>query len=180
MESKQKHDSVPEASDVLLDLGEYEPVHAATNDDFVLDLEDTLEGTESVPTPRPFVEPQVTEKAANAAAHDYSYQPAVSDAHFADTKELTFESQAHEVVVEEAPAPYQPSSYVDRHAAASAADASGVTAGSLSPEMIDVIARRVVEMMSDKVVREIAWEVVPDLAELLIQRRLEEKESQTK
>jgi hypothetical protein len=35
-------------------------------------------------------------------------------------------------------------------------------------------------MMSDKVVREIAWEVVPDLAELLIQRRLEEKESQTK
>jgi hypothetical protein len=46
--------------------------------------------------------------------------------------------------------------------------------------MIDAIARRVVEMMSDKVVREIAWEVVPDLAELLIQRRLEEKESQTK
>ena len=180
MESKQKHDSVPEASDVLLDLGEFEPVHAATNDDFVLDLEDTLEGAKPVSAPRPFVEPQVTEKAASAAAHDYSYQPAVIDAHFADTHEMAFESQAHEVVVEEAPAPYQPSSYVDRHAVASAADASGVTAGNLSPEMIDVIARRVVEMMSDKVVREIAWEVVPDLAELLIQRRLEEKESQTK
>jgi len=27
-------------------------------------------------------------------------------------------------------------------------------------------------------VREIAWEVVPDLAELLIKRQLEEKESQ--
>ena len=29
--------------------------------------------------------------------------------------------------------------------------------------------------MSDKVIREIAWEVVPDLAELLIKRQLEEK-----
>ena len=47
-------------------------------------------------------------------------------------------------------------------------------AGELSPEQIDAIARRVVEMMSDKVVREIAWEVVPELAELLIKRKLEE------
>jgi hypothetical protein len=42
--------------------------------------------------------------------------------------------------------------------------------------MIDVIARRVVEMMSDKVVREVAWEVVPDLAELLIKKQLEESQ----
>ena len=46
--------------------------------------------------------------------------------------------------------------------------------------MIDAIARRAVELMSDKVIREIAWEVVPDLAELLIKRQLEEKESQAK
>ncbi|HEV3468329.1 MAG TPA: response regulator [Pyrinomonadaceae bacterium] len=45
----------------------------------------------------------------------------------------------------------------------------------LSPETIEAIARRVVELMSDKVVREIAWEVVPDLAELLIKRRLDEE-----
>ncbi|MFL6282580.1 MAG: response regulator [Pyrinomonadaceae bacterium] len=44
----------------------------------------------------------------------------------------------------------------------------------LSPEAIDAIARRMVELMSDKVVREIAWEVVPDLAELLIKQKLEE------
>jgi hypothetical protein len=31
--------------------------------------------------------------------------------------------------------------------------------------------------MSDKVIREIAWEVVPDLAELLIKRQLEEKQA---
>jgi CheY-like chemotaxis protein len=48
-------------------------------------------------------------------------------------------------------------------------------AGQLSPEMIETIARRVVELMSDKVVREIAWEVVPELAELLIKQRLEEE-----
>jgi hypothetical protein len=47
-------------------------------------------------------------------------------------------------------------------------------ADQLSPEMIDAIARRVVELMSDKVVREVAWEVVPDLAELLIRQKLEE------
>ncbi|HVF66064.1 MAG TPA: response regulator [Pyrinomonadaceae bacterium] len=50
-----------------------------------------------------------------------------------------------------------------------------VRADQLSPEMIDAVARRVVEMMSDKVVREIVWEVVPDLAELLIRQKLEEE-----
>ena len=48
----------------------------------------------------------------------------------------------------------------------------------LSPETIDAIARRAVELMSDGVVREIAWEVVPDLAERLIKRRLEEERTQ--
>jgi len=51
----------------------------------------------------------------------------------------------------------------------------GTTMDRLSPEDIDAIARRVVEQISDKVVREIAWDVVPDLAELLIKQRLEEK-----
>jgi hypothetical protein len=49
-----------------------------------------------------------------------------------------------------------------------------VAPGDLSSEMIDAIARRAVELMSDKVIREIAWEVVPDLAELLIKKQLEE------
>ena len=47
----------------------------------------------------------------------------------------------------------------------------------LSPETIDAIARRAVEHLSEKVVQEIAWEVVPQLAELLIKRQLEEKNS---
>jgi hypothetical protein len=50
----------------------------------------------------------------------------------------------------------------------------------LSAEQIDAIARRAVEMLSAKVVQEIAWEVVPQLAELMIKRKLEEKETQPK
>ncbi len=53
-----------------------------------------------------------------------------------------------------------------------------LTADSLSPELIDAIARRAVALLSEKVVQEIVWEIVPDLAELLIKRQLEEKESQ--
>jgi CheY-like chemotaxis protein len=45
----------------------------------------------------------------------------------------------------------------------------------LSPAIIDAIARRAVEFLSEKVVREIAWEVVPELAELLIKQKLEEQ-----
>ncbi len=44
----------------------------------------------------------------------------------------------------------------------------------LSPETIDAIARRVVEQMSDNVIREIAWEVVPGLSEALIKKKLGE------
>jgi twitching motility two-component system response regulator PilG len=44
----------------------------------------------------------------------------------------------------------------------------------LSAAAIDAIARRLVERMSDKVIREIAWEVVPELSELLIKQKLDE------
>jgi hypothetical protein len=49
------------------------------------------------------------------------------------------------------------------------------TAEALSAQQIDVIARRVMDQMSDKVVREIAWEVVPELSELLIKKKLAEQ-----
>jgi len=48
----------------------------------------------------------------------------------------------------------------------------------LSPEVIDAIARRVVEQMSAKAVEEIAWEVVPQLADLMIKKKLAEHETQ--
>lgn len=48
----------------------------------------------------------------------------------------------------------------------------------LSPEDVDRIARRVVELLGEDVVRELAWEVVPDLAEVAIRERIREIEKQ--
>jgi CheY-like chemotaxis protein len=159
-------------SDVLLDLGEYEPVHASADDDFVLDLDDEpgeVDTPAYAATPmRTFVEPEVKEAVAAASAYEPAYQPQVHSS-FADTQEVPFAS-AMQDVVEPEPVVAEP-----EPAAASVATSTAVTTGQLTPEMIDAIARRVVEMMSDKVVREIAWEVVPDLAELLIKEQLEKQ-----
>jgi len=50
--------------------------------------------------------------------------------------------------------------------------------GRLSDEDVDRIARRVVELLGDKSVRDVAWEVIPDMAEVIIRDRLRELESQ--
>jgi hypothetical protein len=56
------------------------------------------------------------------------------------------------------------------------AAAEGTARGALTPGEVDTIARRVVELLGEKVVREIAWEVVPEMAERLVRARLQELE----
>jgi CheY-like chemotaxis protein len=167
METETRDDS-PGDSDVLLDLGEFEPVHATADDEFVLDLDDQPgDAPAHAAAPiRTFVEPEVKEAVAAVRAYEPSYEPQVHPS-FADTQEVPFASAMQEVaVVEPEPVVAEPEPV---------AAPTSFTPGQLTPEMIDVIARRVVEMMSDKVVREIAWEVVPDLAELLIKEQLEKQ-----
>ncbi|HWW61407.1 MAG TPA: response regulator, partial [Thermoanaerobaculia bacterium] len=48
----------------------------------------------------------------------------------------------------------------------------------LTDEQIDRIARRVVQLMSDQVVRNIAWEVIPDLAEIVVKERIRQLEAE--
>ncbi len=48
----------------------------------------------------------------------------------------------------------------------------------LSEHDVERIARRVVELIGDQVVREISWDVIPDLAEIVIKDRIKELESQ--
>ncbi len=173
METANRNDSQSD-SDVLLDLGEFEPVQATAEDDFVLDLDDepgeVAEPAYAGTAARPFIEPEVKEAvAAAASAYESTYQPQVHSS-FADTQEVPFMSEVEDVaVVEPEPEP----TFAEPEPVATAAPSASVSADTLSPEMVDAIARRVVEMMSDKVVREIAWEVVPDLAELLIKQQLE-------
>ena len=57
-------------------------------------------------------------------------------------------------------------------------DMEGHQAQALSDDDVDRIARRLVELLGDEVVREIAWDVVPDLAEIVIKERLRELENQ--
>ena len=55
-------------------------------------------------------------------------------------------------------------------------DVEGPT--SLSEEDIDRIARRVIELASDRL-EQIAWEVVPDMAEVVVRQRIRELEAET-
>lgn len=48
----------------------------------------------------------------------------------------------------------------------------------LDEDAIDKIARRVVQLMSDQVVRNIAWEVIPDLAEIAVKERIRQLENE--
>ncbi|MEA2236410.1 MAG: hypothetical protein QOC81_1134 [Thermoanaerobaculia bacterium] len=53
-----------------------------------------------------------------------------------------------------------------------------ITDSDLTDEQVDRIARRVVQLMSDKIVRDIAWEVIPELAEIVVKERIKQLEAE--
>ncbi len=55
---------------------------------------------------------------------------------------------------------------------------NGSHSGTLSDGDVDRIARRVVELLGDRAIRDVAWEVIPDMAEMIIRDRLRELEGQ--
>ena len=139
----------PRFSESLLDLDESEFANSAVADDVVLDLD----GDES----------------PAAASQDRSWD-------FAPVHE----PQQVEAAVDEPEvspeAPPESSSVVDTTASADAQVLSQPQGQpELSAEAINAIAQRVIEQMSDKVVREIAWEVVPELSELMIRKKLDQR-----
>lgn len=96
----------------------------------------------------------VAGETAAAEAMDTETEPAVAETEVTETAPLAATAPAE---------------------AAASIPAAAFSADQLSPEAIDAIARRVIELMSDNAVREIAWEVVPQLADLHIKRKLDEQ-----
>ncbi len=70
----------------------------------------------------------------------------------------------------------EPEAVAPTSAEPAGADANG--SGPLSEDDVERIARRVAELMGEKALRDVAWEVVPDLAEVIIKERIRELESQ--
>ena len=154
----------PRFSDGLLDLDDSEFAATAIADDVVLDLDldapppvdEQHELWELTPTETP--EPSAAQ-AAEVEAPDIAEPP---DDMLAPSAEAQ-QTEARSAVAEDAPT--GPLAYPPGVA---------ISGQELSPETINAIAQRVIEQMSDKVVREIAWEVVPELSELLIKKKLDQ------
>jgi len=122
----------------------------------------------------PLLEAPATTEPAPAAEPEYfdsaNYAPEAA-AHFVDSDVVAGVAQA-----DESPA----ASEVAAPQSSASSGQAIVNLDQLSPAVIDAIARRVVEHMSERAVQEIAWEVVPQLADLMIKRKLEEHETQNR
>ena len=195
-------ESALESSDVLLDLGDLPSVSSDRAEEFVLDIDlnepapVAVAGSGAYSVAPAFVEPQVSAPASvnwqlesepsdlmsNRNTGELSAQ-AVVPPQMDDTLEWMRHAPAAEARTELTPAADSPRKLervFDEPVSPEAAAPTALASGDLTPEQIDSIARRAVELLSEKVVQQIAWEVVPQLAELMIKRKLEEKEIQPK
>ena len=134
--------------------------------------------------------PAAQEEPAAEAPAGFSDQPMPEDVPFAaePVESLSAEEPAWslpEGAAETAQAEAEP----DEPAAATAAPAAlapeappmpiaARPESELTDEQVDRIARRVVELISDQVVRNIAWEVIPDLAEMVVKERIRQLEAE--
>lgn len=96
----------------------------------------------------------------------FSPAPADSGFSFYETPAAPARAAAAPAVEVSAPAPW-----------AQTAAPVEAAAGPLSDADVDRIARRMIELLGDKPVRDVAWEVVPDLAEVLLKSRIRELEA---
>jgi len=181
-----------ETGDVLLELDEIGQTPITDPDEFVLDID--LDDIEPEPAyevaaaagTHAFVDPQLSEpavvgwelkkeEARFSEASRTKEQPSFMHDQMAQTQDWTREAGSYSSQPEES-AQMQRVTDEPEAAAPTSVSAGQINAEQLSPEVIDAIARRAVAHLSERVVQEIAWEVVPDLAELLIKRKLEESQ----
>ena len=166
------------ADDALLDLGEMAPPQAAREaDDFILDLRDEAEplGAEY------FVNPALEESETDDIELQYDaeiVEPGHVSASHSGFDELELEgSVEHSPEVAHTEALHVDTNVPKVERAEQAVVIQHIN--QISPEVIDAIARRVVELMSTSVIEQIAWEVVPQLSEALIKNQLQEHQSKS-
>ncbi len=186
------------AGEVLLDLGDYRTGRSVLDDEFVLDI-DLDESPEPSPAEPAFsadfgnresfrslpkIQPSYASAYGTPATVSSEPAPTTDTLTAPVTYERVVDDEVEPIVSQVETAPLAPPQYSEQPlvqatpvSAQPLVQATPVSAQELSPEMIDAIARRAVEHLSEKVIQEIAWEVVPQLAELLIKRQLEEKNS---
>ncbi len=98
---------------------------------------------------------------------------------FDELQKMANEPPAQSSAAEELPFTHEPEpARQEEEPAPPPAAASEAATGELSEDQIDRIARRVVQLMSETVVRNIAWEVIPDLAEMVVKERIRQLESE--
>jgi CheY-like chemotaxis protein len=154
---RQETYSVRVIDEALLDLDDEFIAQEPAGDDVFLDVEfEEPTQTLSPPTAPEFEAPSAVAEAEVEAIEAPMDEPKAEFQQWSST----------------APAFVQPTPEVSGDRDEVAVDES---VANLSPQQIDMIAQKVVERLSDKAVRDIAWEVVPELAELLITRRLDEQ-----
>jgi CheY-like chemotaxis protein len=169
------------ADDALLDLGEMAPPQAAREaDDFILDLRDEAEplGAEY------FVNPAVEELDTDNV--ELQYEAEIVESGAVSASHSSFDELELEDSVEQ---PWASREVVHADAIHLETDLPQEAraeqpvvihnVNQISPEVIEAIARRVVELMSTSVIEQIAWEVVPQLSEALIKNQLQEQQTKT-
>ncbi len=128
---------------------------------------------EDVPPAPTFVEPTVTPVEPTVTPTVATPEPVniAAEGESDDASEVTAEIDIAAVASARTEA-------AERQASDESVPTNGNGFGSLSDEDVERIARRVAELVGDQAVREVAWEVVPDLAEVVIKERIRELESQ--
>jgi len=181
------------ATDPTVELSTLEPLRASQRaSPFATALHQTpfpeLDATE-IATPEPLAPAAAASFETTYAEHLDEVVPAAKDAQEAPgedsvpTQELAVEFELGAASAAPAPTPAPTPAPVAEAADAPPprADAALEAAGNgngLGEADVERIARRVVELLGSQTVREVAWEVVPDLAEVVIKERLRELESQ--
>lgn len=128
---------------------------------------------EPEPEPEPAFEPEPAAAAPIEDESPFGATEAAADPFGSDDDPLALGDQAPAAA---APAPAAPAAPAAAPAPVAAAS-SALTGGSLDDAALDALAAKVAAKLAGDVLEKLAWEVVPEVAEALIRKRMVEIES---